>query len=317
MRAFLSGGRSRGSRTGRVLLGLGLFGILSGSGLLSVLPWSVPSDLREPSGVSGIHRVSARPDLRPSWSRGRGVTEVVKNPNLSVLGDSGYAVSDTPDALAEWLHARDGGHGRLGNELYQQWSARMEQFEMRERHHLAGQGEELELARSNRTTGSLFLRSLFASRLRDGLKRAEAKSDPVRAITRTNEKLDFMANTGMKLEVAPDVNFGSKADLLRQQGRVWMTSPWLNGSVDFRVGAEAEKVVAGMPTRNERYRVSFERSLPWEMQSNLSYGGTSQTMTTSLSRPLAPHLSCTLESRQNLLESSREQLARLNYQLRF
>jgi hypothetical protein len=313
----------------RILLGVGAFALLSASGLLGmVLPETgetrLPSgrSLR-PSSIQNVSRTSAkgrrafRPDFRPDWSRQEGISALVKCPNVSVLSDPDYDVPDAHDEIAEWLDLHERNHARLGREMHEQWSQRMQKFEMRERHNLAGQNEELEVAKSNRKMGRTFLRSLVATHLRDGLKKAEKSSEPVKAISKASEKLDFIANTGVNVEVAPEVKFGSKADIIRQRGRLWMNSPWLNGAVDFQVGGDAESAVAGTPVRNERYKVSFDRSLPFELQSGVVFGGTSQTMTTSVSRPLAPNLSCTLENRRSLMESSAEQTARFNYQLRF
>lgn len=314
-------------RSARFLLGIGLLGVASWSGLLGMgspesapelrLPSSRPSHFHKVSSPPAKKRRSSRPDVRPDWSRQKGISALVKAPNVSVLSDPDYEVPNAPDELAEWLQLNEGNHGRLGTELREQWSQRMQGLEMRERHHLSGQNEELEVATDNSRIGRTFLRSLLATRLRDGLKKAEKKSAPVRVVTKASEKLDFIANTGVNVEVAPAVKFGSRADLIRQNGRVWMNSPWLNGAVDFQVGGDAENAVAGMPVRNERYRLSFDRSLPWNIQSGVVFGGSSQTMTTSLSRPLAPNLSCTLENRQSLLESGAEQTARFNYHLRF
>jgi len=316
-------------RVRRILLGVGALALLSASGLLGmVLPEtgetrlpssrsSRPSSIQKVSGGPAKSRRSSRPDFRPDWSRQKGISALVKSPNVSLLSDPDYEVRDAPDEIAEWLELNDRNHTRLGSEMREQWAQRMQKFEMRERHHLAGQNEEMELADSNWNMGRTFLRSLLATHLRDGLKKAEKNSEPVRVVSKASEKLDFIANTGVNVQVAPEVKFGSKADIIRQRGRLWMNSPWLNGAVDFQVGSEAENAVAGMPVRNERYKVSFNRSLPFELQSGLVYGGTSQTMTTSLSRPLAPNLSCTVENRQSLLESGAEQTARFNYQLRF
>jgi hypothetical protein len=321
-------------RVYRILLGAGALALLSGSGLLGmVLPEtgearlpsshstnrfsSRSSSIQKISSAAVKPRRSSRPDFRPDWSRQKGISALVKSPNVSVLSDPDYEVPDAPDEIAEWLELNDRNHARLGTEMHEQWSQRMQKLEMRERHHLAGQNEELEMANSNRQMGRTFLRSLLATHLRDGLKSAEKNSDPVRAVSKASEKLDFIANTGVNVEVAPEVKFGSRADIIRQRGRLWMNSPWLNGAVDFQVGGDAENAVAGMPVRNERYRVSFDRSLPFELQSGVVFGATSQTMTTSLSRPLAPNLSCTVENRQSLLESAAEQTARFNYQLRF
>jgi hypothetical protein len=97
-----------------------------------------------------------------------------------------------------------------------------------------------------------------------------------------------------------------------------MASPWVNGTVDFRLGFEDWGwALPGAVRTNERYQLSLQRELPLQLQSGLIYGGTTGTMTTSLSRPVLPHLNCTVENRQNIFQAQGEQLARFNYLLRF
>lgn len=92
-----------------------------------------------------------------------------------------------------------------------------------------------------------------------------------------------------------------------------MDSPWINGALDFQFGSDELSPAA---TR-ERYQISLTRLLPWQLHSGFVFGGTSQTVTTSLSKPLLPYLNCTVENRQNFSQSGVEQLARFNYQMRF
>ncbi|MBU6374645.1 MAG: hypothetical protein KGQ59_01500 [Bdellovibrionales bacterium] len=287
-------------------------GVLVLGGLLGMIRSQDGVDYRSPA---------SRLDLRPAWSTSPGPSKIAQSPNSSVLSRPKYSAPPDPDQIAAWLQPSDSGHVQLERQMKEEWTTRVNTLEMRERHNLLAPRDELELSDNNRRLGKMYLRSLVATHLRDSLREAEKNSEPIRVVSNAQRKLEYLAVQGMKVEVAPQTRLGSKADIVRQRGSVWMDSPWLKGAVDFQLG-DVDSIVAANSSANsstvsERYRLSLRRSLPGEIQTGMIYGGTSRIMTTSVSRSLLPHLSCALENHRKVSDSYAEQMARLNYQIRF
>lgn len=258
----------------------------------------------------------ARPDLRPLWSRGaKSAADIARQPNISILAVPQYQGPVVVNPITEWLSTDDAGHDRRESSIRAEWLDLTDDLTTREHHQLDSQQEQLTLAQRGKSLGRAFLRSLLVTRVRESLKKVEKRSDPVRMVSQAQQTIDRMAGQGMNMNVGSRFRLGSRADLLQQRGQVWMQSPFFNGSFDFQLGP------LDLPPDQlalvDRYRVSVNRELPLQFSTAWSYGATTQTMTTTLSRPLLPHLSCTLENRQYLLDSTAEQMARLNYQLVF
>jgi hypothetical protein len=276
-----------------------------------------------------IHRIP-RADLRPDWVRGSGWVAHQIQENASTLSQRRLKALDEGDSDSIWslsalkrsrTVAPNSSQGRLQNQVRERLDHLQQEVEIREKHGLLDQQTRMNWADQNRALGRTFLRSLVSLQIRDSLQKAEKRSPEVRAVSKVQQKLDFLATTGVAVRVDEDWSFGSKADLPRQTGRLWMSSPFLNGSVDFRVGAQDTGLNEPGVAAPEAVQVSVGKDLPWDLQSGMTYGGSSRTMTAHVSRPLAPHLTCSVENRQRLApgfaDSRSEQTARINYQVVF
>jgi hypothetical protein len=223
--------------------------------------------------------------------------------------------------LQESLRAAPGSsQGQFQNEVRERYERLQQEQETREAQGLLGQQHQQEWFSQNQALGRTFLRSLLNMQIQDSLRRAERGSPEIAAVVKVQQKIDRVIMSGITVQTQSGFRFGSRADLPRQTGRVWMSSPLLHGSVDFRVGGDtglAEPGAGRSGASPEALQVTVGRELPWEIQSGVIYGGTSQTVTTQLSRPISPHLTCSVENREGIRDSSSEQTARINYQLRF
>jgi len=316
-----------------VLGWVSLAGYSTGRGLSSLRIQSRTSSTGSPAPA--VHRVRVGPsraDLRPEWVRGsKGSYRIPENTSVlnerrqQAMGSSDSEDSDSIWSLSALKRVRTvsphSNQGRLQNQVRERIESMQSQQEYRERHGLLGQQAQLEWANQNRALGRTFLRSLLSMQIRETLQKAEKRSPEVRAVSQVQQKIDFLASTGVAVEVDEGWKFGTRADFPRQMGRVWMNSPLLNGSVDFRVGAQDTGLNETGVLTQEAVQVSVGRELLWEIQSGMTYGGSSKTMTAHVSRPLAPHLNCSVENRQSLIsglsDGRTEQTARINYQLMF
>jgi hypothetical protein len=270
------------------------------------------------SASHAVHRMR-RADLRPDWVRGSGwaAHRIPENSSLLASRDRVGPGRVVPRILIP----PDPKQSRVQTRVRERLDALHQTLELQENYGLLGQQAQLDGFRQNQALGKAYLRSMLSAQIQGSLKKAEQASPEVRAVSQVHQKLDAIVKKGVAVKVNDSWGFGTRADLPNQAGRLWLTSPLLNGSVDFRMGAqEAALLEPGAPAP-EAVEVKVARPLFWEVQSGVTYGGTSRTMTAHLSRPLATHLTCSVENRQNLsqgwTDSRAEQTARINYRLTF
>lgn len=154
---------------------------------------------------------AAASDFRPAWSKQPGVLSVLKNPNSSVLYDPHYREIEEGNGWAESVRRSSIQTSALQEQVREEWAQIQTRLEVRERHHLVGQNEQLEASNRYWQLGRTYLRSLFSTQIRDSLKKAEKNSDSVRAVVQAQQKIDFMANQGLKVEmVSTSLGFASR-----------------------------------------------------------------------------------------------------------
>lgn len=299
-------------------------GLVCALGSLSGGGGSAPDWLRSLASLRMTSRPALRhADFRPEWRRRSGFMGQNLEQNTSVLGrrdsaeppaaqdDSIWSLSVLEKSAAV---SANSGQGRLQRDVRERLEKMEQERETGERHHLLGQQQMLDWSQQNRALGRTFLRSLLSMQIRDSLKKAEKRSPEVRAAARVQEKVDWLATQGVTVAVDEQWSFGTRADFPRQTGRLWMNSPILNSTLDFRVGGQETGLGA---SSDEAVRLAVGRPLLWDIESGVVYGGSSRTVTTQLSRPLSANLTCSLENRQVWADPKSEQTARVNYQVVF
>ncbi len=265
-----------------------------------------------------MHRVP-RADLRPDWLRGSGSAAHRVPENSSVL--SSRSRVGPGRIIPKILILPDPAQSRVQSRVRERLDTLHQDREDREHHGLLGQQAERDWMLQNRALGKAYLRSMLTAQFQESLKKAEQSSPEVRAVTQVHQRIDAIVKKGVVVKVNESWGFGTRADLPSQSGRLWLKSPFLNGSVDFRVGAQEQVLLDPGAAAPEAVEVKVARPLFWDMHSGVTYGGTSRTMTAHLSRPLATNLTCSVENRQHLAQrwtdSRTEQTARINYRLTF
>ena len=128
----------------------------------------------------------------------------------------------------------------------------------------------------------------------------------------------------VRVRIGDDVHMTAKAHGPSREGQFAVQSSVVNTTVDVKAGSrsdeEERQQKALDPTRrDERFRLGFSRGLPvWDLQSGVSYGGTTGTMTASVSKQLNRNLTCVVDSSHNLTTAqSSEESLKLLYGLRF
>ena len=119
------------------------------------------------------------------------------------------------------------------------------------------------------------------------------------------------SGTPIQLKLADRWHLVARSNALQQQGGLQIASPLFDSSFDFASRSDAN---------SERYRLSVSRPLLFDVQSGVSYGGTSGTVSASLSRALMSNLSLVLSSQSRVNSATAgdsQQSAQVVYGLQF
>jgi hypothetical protein len=101
--------------------------------------------------------------------------------------------------------------------------------------------------------------------------------------------------SGVNMRVTDDTKVRAKASVRDRTGGLELNSPVIHGSIDMKVSTPSTVDPSAPPpldplSRDERYRVSLSRALPFDIASGISYGTTTSTMSASLSKRLTTNL---------------------------
>ena len=261
-------------------------------------------------------------DLRPTWAS-EGRTSAMSQLNASFFIPGVKSVNQVEEeAFQDFIFER-----QMSSHMRQRYEDLYREFELQEKYDLVDADERRLQHQRNRDFGRFYLRSLFSFHVTEGIKRAEKNSEEMRTFKRVHDKVEHVMRQGVQLDISERFKVGSRADIPRQRARVWMISPVVNGAFEMAVGSAQ----AGDPTakaldpsrRDERYRLSLTRQVPvLNLDSAVTYGSSSSSVTASLSKQFSNNLTCVLD-RSQPMPSTRselrvaEQSAKVVYRLEF
>jgi hypothetical protein len=142
---------------------------------------------------------------------------------------------------------------------------------------------------------------LDADEIKDGVRKAPAAVKTTAAVLAAIA----LAGTGqpVKVDLENDTRLIARTDISSKQGEVKLTTPWLNTGFDYQGQVPQEIAVnqTNGTTVQERFRLTADRGIPvWNLRSGVVYGGTTNTVSATLTKPLAPGLSAAVSSSQQL-----------------
>ena len=115
----------------------------------------------------------------------------------------------------------------------------------------------------------------------------------------------------IKLDLGVDSRLVSRTDVIARRGQLDLTTSWISSTVGFVADAPTTRDAYGpIPSdpvqREERYSIAVSRPVSiWGLGTGLSYGGTTSTLSATLSRELITHLTCVVGS-SHVLDVSRQ-----------
>ncbi len=235
-----------------------------------------------------------------------GIESVIHQPNASYLSNTRFGAIPAME-LRERLVTPS-----LDERLPQDYSDRFRDFEMRAKYGLLDAHEERIYASRKSEFAEGIFNEISIYQMREHGKRVveAAKRDQyIQKVRRPIELAVLMAaiysGEPVKFNVNESTRVTAFSNMPSQKGQVAVQSSWVNGSFDYSAGAPAKRspydpAPSGLD-KQERYKLSLSRGLPvWGIGAGVTYGSTTQTMTTSLNKSLTNHLSLQVDSSRRM-----------------
>ena len=225
-------------------------------------------------------------DLRPVWMSDQSVYS-----DSSAFLYSDQDPSFLPQSLRQQIQANHSVQA-----VEDQYIARARDYQMRQDYGIASQTDEGSYVADVSAMG----RSMFAAARLAPLRAYQqnfANAEKDGQVSKPVAAVGGVVAMGSGTPILFDLGNGARAvwsgDLLNEHGELNLFSPIMNAHLEMNM-----KIAAQDPTQPldpnaaaERYKVSVNREIAFDVSSSIIYGSTSNSFVASLSRPLAPHLS--------------------------
>jgi hypothetical protein len=242
--------------------------------------------------------------LRPSWSAGQ--YQLPANSSILFSGQD-------PSFLSPKFGSHILGQKRT-NELKDDYQSRNRDYDMRTSYGIATQNDEIIHQQAMKDMGRVVL---FAAKNSQGqaLGQNVAQSERNGDVSQPLIYVGAAASLGMGTPIDLKLGENSKAtwhgDAMQRHGQIDLKSADMLATVEM----------SGQPSATERYKVSVNKPLVLSLNSSVMYGGTSNTVNASLSRPIVDRLSgsvgTTLPTGGNPTGAVAQETVTLSYGLRF
>lgn len=298
-----------------------LLGFLLGGALIFVLKGAKAV----PSPRPAVHVVAKRKprpvNLRPSWSQQPLLVTPSIDANVSYL-NSLDLIPET-DLNASLLSANK------SRELRQEFESLERSYELR-RH--AG------LTTLDEDAAQYALRAQLANKVKNEVRIQQVRKGTRRARTWVMNEIPrslqvaaavAAVSTGQPIEqsLSEDTHLVASANVPYMSSYVQMTSPMVNTTLSVAGTPTSSAKLLGQPRpdwfqNSERVYLTMNRPLPvWDLGAGVAYGGTSSTVSTSLSKQLAPNLDAAVSHRMPVEDTSSllvpEDTFQIQYKLTF
>jgi hypothetical protein len=254
-------------------------GVLTVSGILLLMPLT---------GWSGAK-------YRPNWSGGAVV--IAQRPNNSILMDLNAGLNEKKELQDQLLDPQ------TQSELRQNYQLMLHDYEQKKRYGLATRTDQKNYIEQNNRFAEHVINEVKTRQMKlqaKNLKRiADAQPELKDPATVALAMAAIYQGTTMNWDMSEDTRLTARTEVKNSKGLLGVESPLLNGR--FEYAGKAADIDPNQlnfdPTQvEERYRLSLTRSLPLlELDSGVTYGGSSSTVTASVSRKLSENLTCVVD----------------------
>lgn len=240
--------------------------------------------------------------ISPHWSGGanHSITSVTE----SVEVNESFLMNHNPDVMKNNLNLYD---TKKFVEMRQQYDDMNRDYDMRANYHLVDEWTE----RNHENQMTDFSRNVFnevqhyqTSQNMKKLNQIAENSPEFQAIKKPVGLAAGVAavysGQPIKIDVSRDTKITTMTNVPNQRAGLQLSTPLVNTQFDFIATAPTLRSSVD-PTdpngRDERYRLSFNRTLPIvNIGTGLTYASSSRTMIASLSKPLVNNVTCVFDS---------------------
>tara|TARA_Y100000590_G_scaffold451773_1_gene593763 strand:- start:2063 stop:2887 length:825 start_codon:yes stop_codon:yes gene_type:complete len=245
-------------------------------------------------------------------------TSIEKNPNETYLS----RLSAPKELERPLLTQEDLMNSKKARELKQQYQDMTREYHQKKAFSTAGLNEEQTYLQRAREFAQFIFRTVLNRQITNNVKKVEKKSKQLQMVRKVHSAVTNVVSGATQVNVSKRFRLGAKTNLPNQKGQLWVASDIVDAQFDLDLAAQ-QRDSAGRPIEQEKYRLSVQRGLPvLSLHSSLSYGIETTRVTASISRPILPNLSASVQS-THLLNSLKtaggveEESVRLSYGIRF
>lgn len=249
---------------------------------------------------------------------------IVQRPNISFLKDLKINMDQESREFNKKVLDK-----KAALNIRQEYQDINREYEFKQGYGLNSQQDHIDYFKRAKNFARYAVHKILSFQFESNMKEAEKNSEDVKTFNTVRTTVESVAKGTTTVSEGASFKFGTKANLPDQHGQVWMKSNVVDGAFDVNVGQpwaidpfSFEKKDPFQKQR-EGYKVSLGRKLPvWDLASGLSYGGTSQTVTGTLSKQLTQHLSTEVSSTRDVNDfngksSKNEEVVKMLFGTRF
>lgn len=267
--------------------------------------------------------VYGAPDLRPSWV-GTSACEMAPA-NISFLNDLTHTDSDSGLSMGKVV----GTHS--GDAVWQRYMDESRSYEMRTNFGLTSMGDQQAHTNAIQSMQNDIFNSVRDNQAEQTQKQVDqaSKRDQIsKPVVVTTTAASIYMGTPINVGLSDSTRFTARTDITQQLGEFKLWSPAMNGAfqVDARTPDQVTTRCGNLQDPNarcERYKVSLSRGLPIsDVRSDVVYGGSSNVVRASLTKPIVGNLVSVLEAARPMSgnvgpQAVAEDTFKLGYSLRF
>lgn len=216
-------------------------------------------------------------DIRPVWASGQ--TQIPLNSSILYSNQNPSYVT--------------GGFGtnllpqQKVNELKQNLDDRNRNYDMRTAYGIATQGDEMDHQQSMKDMGHMVVNAARTAQVQpygQNVGQAQKQGDIAQPLVYAGGAVGVATGQAVKMKLGKDTQASFSANAMNRQSQIDLSAPSVSASakVDESVGAA------------EHYSVSVNKPLILGVNSGATFGGTSNTVSASLSRPIVGPLSASV-----------------------
>lgn len=254
---------------------------------------------------SRVFAIASPAPIHPAWTK---ETLSGQNPNASFLSDYKKAQESLGLSISEEIFSPS-----YASQKQKEFESILHNFEYREHYDLIdvdGRKAHFEaLSAFSRNamqeTGRFHLNQKM-SQFRNGLVKSFKEDPTFQSIRRPVEVIAAVSafSLGVPMQFKPifGTEFLIRTEVLEKKGELKITSPIFNTAINYFGKAPVDRNPFGPEPQDEfqkeeRCRIAVSRAIPiLDVETALSYGTTTTTITTSVSKKLHPSLTCVVDT---------------------